>query len=269
VLSFINGSSGVAKGAPEGEGIRAAQPRGAQPRAAQLKSSSNSRGLRKTRGWLGGPSGSMPGQVRGPVPAGAGLAQWLCAGLCMKCYERQAHLAKQRYLWHICPAWLAARQAHIAQHRSRAGARGGVEGPLAAGRLGTSLAKRLVQSTVKLLVHIAAADGAGVNRCEQQGRERKVTRSIGSGYGYSYGYDGQMSDPQGMPLTGNAPWGWGTTGHAANRHCSALAGASARSGHFPPECGMEGTKRQCRGERVSILVSIRRMLPPLRGPIKL
>ena len=58
-----------------------------------------------------------------------------------------------------------------------------------------------------------------VNRCEQQGRERKVTRSIGSGYGYGYGYDGQMSDPQGMPLTGNAPWGWGTTGHAANRHC--------------------------------------------------
>jgi hypothetical protein len=44
-----------------------------------------------------------------------------------------------------------------------------------------------------------------------------VTRSIGSGYGYSCGYDGQMSDPQGMPLTGNAPWGWGTTGHAANR----------------------------------------------------
>jgi hypothetical protein len=56
-----------------------------------------------------------------------------------------------------------------------------------------------------------------VNRCEQQGRERKVTRSIGSGYGCGYGYDGQMSDPQGMPLTGNAPWGWGTTGHAANR----------------------------------------------------
>jgi hypothetical protein len=26
-----------------------------------------------------------------------------------------------------------------------------------------------------------------------------------------------MSDPQGMPLTGNAPQG--TTGHAANRHC--------------------------------------------------
>ena len=46
-----------------------------------------------------------------------------------------------------------------------------------------------------------------------------MTRSIGSGYGYGYGYDGQMSDPQGMPLTGNAPWGWGTTGHAANRHC--------------------------------------------------
>jgi hypothetical protein len=46
-----------------------------------------------------------------------------------------------------------------------------------------------------------------------------VNRSIGSGYGYGCGYDGQMSDPQGMPLTGNAPWGWGTTGHAANRHC--------------------------------------------------
>jgi hypothetical protein len=49
-----------------------------------------------------------------------------------------------------------------------------------------------------------------------------VTRSIGSGYGYGYGYgyDGQMPDPQGMPLTGNVPWGWGTTaGHAANRHC--------------------------------------------------
>ena len=46
-----------------------------------------------------------------------------------------------------------------------------------------------------------------------------MNRSIGSGYGYGYGYDGQMSDPQGMPLTGNAPWGWGTTGHAANRHC--------------------------------------------------
>ena len=61
--------------------------------------------------------------------------------------------------------------------------------------------------------------GPDLNRCEQQGRERKVTRSIGSGYGYGYGYDGQMSDPQGMPLTGNAPWGWGTTGHAANRHC--------------------------------------------------
>jgi hypothetical protein len=60
---------------------------------------------------------------------------------------------------------------------------------------------------------------AVANRCEQQGRERKVTRSIGSGYGYGYGYDGQMSDPQGMPLTGNVPWGWGTTGHAANRHC--------------------------------------------------
>jgi hypothetical protein len=58
-----------------------------------------------------------------------------------------------------------------------------------------------------------------LNRCEQQGRGRKVTRSIGSGYGYGYGYDGQMSDPQGMPLTGNAPWGWGTTEHAANRHC--------------------------------------------------
>jgi hypothetical protein len=37
-----------------------------------------------------------------------------------------------------------------------------------------------------------------------------VTRSIGSGYGYSHGYDGQMSDPQaGMPLTGNAPLGLG------------------------------------------------------------
>jgi hypothetical protein len=58
-----------------------------------------------------------------------------------------------------------------------------------------------------------------LNRCEQQVRERKVTRSIGSGYGYGYGYDGQMPDPQGMPLTGNAPWDWGTTGHAANRHC--------------------------------------------------
>ena len=59
-----------------------------------------------------------------------------------------------------------------------------------------------------------------MNRCEQQqGRERKVTRSIGSGYGYGCGYDGQMSDPQGMPLSGNVPWGWGTTGHAANRHC--------------------------------------------------
>jgi hypothetical protein len=58
-----------------------------------------------------------------------------------------------------------------------------------------------------------------MNRCEQQGRERRVTRSIGSGYGYGYGYDGQMSDPQGMPLIGNAPWGWCTTGHAANRHC--------------------------------------------------
>jgi hypothetical protein len=34
--------------------------------------------------------------------------------------------------------------------------------------------------------------------------------------GYGYGY-GQMSDPQGMPLTDNAPWG--TPGHAANRHC--------------------------------------------------
>jgi hypothetical protein len=55
-----------------------------------------------------------------------------------------------------------------------------------------------------------------MNRCEQQGRERKVIRSIESGYGYGYGY-GLMSDPQGMPLTGNAPWG--TTGHAANRHC--------------------------------------------------
>jgi hypothetical protein len=41
---------------------------------------------------------------------------------------------------------------------------------------------------------------------EQQGRERKVNRSIGSGCGYGYGYDGQMSDPQGMPLTGIAPW---------------------------------------------------------------
>jgi hypothetical protein len=43
-----------------------------------------------------------------------------------------------------------------------------------------------------------------------------VIRSIESGYGYGCGY-GQMSDPQGMPLTGNVPWG--TTGHAANRHC--------------------------------------------------
>ena len=63
--------------------------------------------------------------------------------------------------------------------------------------------------------------GQPLSRREQQGqgRERKVTRPIGSGCGYGYGYDGQMSDPQGMPLTGNAPWGWGTTGHAANRHC--------------------------------------------------
>jgi hypothetical protein len=45
-----------------------------------------------------------------------------------------------------------------------------------------------------------------LNRCEQQGRERKVIRAIESGYGYGYGY-GLMSDPQGMPLTGNAPWG--------------------------------------------------------------
>jgi hypothetical protein len=43
-----------------------------------------------------------------------------------------------------------------------------------------------------------------------------VTRSIEIGYGCGYGY-GLMSDPQGMPLTGNAPRG--TPGHAANRHC--------------------------------------------------
>ena len=65
-----------------------------------------------------------------------------------------------------------------------------------------------------------------------------MTRSIGSGYGYGYGYDGQMSDPQGMPLTGNAPWGWGTTGHAANRHCPlepapASVRAAARSKRAP------------------------------------
>jgi hypothetical protein len=44
-----------------------------------------------------------------------------------------------------------------------------------------------------------------------------VIRAIESGYGYGgYGYG--RPDPQGMPLTGNAPWG--TPGHAANRHCS-------------------------------------------------
>ena len=48
--------------------------------------------------------------------------------------------------------------------------------------------------------------GPDLNRCEQQGRERKVTRSIEIGYGCGYGY-GLMSDPQGMPLTGIAPWG--------------------------------------------------------------
>jgi hypothetical protein len=41
-------------------------------------------------------------------------------------------------------------------------------------------------------------------------------------------------------------------GHAANRLCP--PGASARSGHFPPGCGMEGTKRQCR-KRVCIKTS--------------
>jgi hypothetical protein len=60
-----------------------------------------------------------------------------------------------------------------------------------------------------------------------------VNRSIGSGYGYGYGYDGQMSDPQGMPLTGNAPWGWGTTGHAANRHCPPGNGGSGALGRCP------------------------------------
>jgi hypothetical protein len=38
-----------------------------------------------------------------------------------------------------------------------------------------------------------------------------VIRAIESGYGYGCGYG--RSDPQGMPLTGNAPWG--TPGHAA------------------------------------------------------
>jgi hypothetical protein len=48
-----------------------------------------------------------------------------------------------------------------------------------------------------------------------KGRERKVIRAPGCGYGCGCGYG--RPDPQGMPLTGNTPWG--TPGHAANRHC--------------------------------------------------
>ena len=93
-----------------------------------------------------------------------------------------------------------------------------------------------------------------------------MTRSIGSGYGYGYGHDGQMSDPQGMPLTGNAPWGWGTTGHAANRHCPLEpAPASVTS---PPSAEWKEPSGSAESVCVTKLVSIRRMLPPLRGPIK-
>jgi hypothetical protein len=60
-------------------------------------------------------------------------------------------------------------------------------------------------------------------------------------------------DPQGMPLTGNAPCQ--PLGHLrACREPALPPGASARSGHFPPGCGMEGAKRQCRG-RVYICTS--------------
>jgi hypothetical protein len=48
-----------------------------------------------------------------------------------------------------------------------------------------------------------------------KGRERKVIRAPGRGCGYGCGYG--RPAPQGMPLSGNAPWG--TPGHAANRHC--------------------------------------------------
>jgi hypothetical protein len=64
---------------------------------------------------------------------------------------------------------------------------------------------------------VATCRGSVLGRTPDQmqsskGRERKVIRAkdaAGCGYGCGYG----RSDPQGMSLTGNAPWG--TPGHAA------------------------------------------------------
>jgi hypothetical protein len=90
-----------------------------------------------------------------------------------------------------------------------------------------------------------------------------VIRAPGRGYGYGYGYG--RSDPQGMPLTGNAPWG--TPGHAANRHCP--LGPAPAPATSPPSVEWKEPSGSAESACVTKLVGIRRMLPPLRGPIKL
>ena len=75
-----------------------------------------------------------------------------------------------------------------------------------------------------------------------------------------------MSDPQGMPLTGNAPWGWGTTGHAANRHCPLEPAPAPVTS--PPGVEWKEPSGSAESVCVSILVSIKKNASPLKGTHK-
>jgi hypothetical protein len=78
---------------------------------------------------------------------------------------------------------------------------------------------------------------AALNRCDQQGRDgnAKVIRAKDAAAA-----TGAAATEDPIPRA-----------CAANRHCPLGPAPAPVSGHSPPECGMEGTKRQCR-ERVCI-----------------